>query len=60
MGVAIAGLIVNLAGLTEASLPVAPANWLYGLWLILPALAIPVALTVVRRGNRSTAPQRAG
>ena len=59
MGVALAGLVVNLAGLAETSLPVAPANWLYGIWLVLPALAVPVALAVVRRGNRIAAPQPA-
>lgn len=46
---ALAGLIVNLAGLADTSVPpVAAANWLYVLWIILPALAAPIAWYVVR------------
>ena len=49
MGAALGGLIVNLAGLTETATTTAAANWLYGLLMLLPALAIPVALAIVRR-----------
>jgi MFS family permease len=59
MGAALAGLVVNLAGLAEATAPVGPANWLYGLWVLFPALAVPVALAIVRREVRSAVPQPA-
>ncbi len=52
MGAALAGLVVNLAGLADGTAAVAPANWLYGLWAILPALAVPIAFAVVRREAR--------
>jgi MFS family permease len=49
MGAALAGLIVNLAGITETATTTSAANWLFVLWMLLPALAIPVALAIVRR-----------
>jgi MFS family permease len=55
MGVAIAGLVVNLAGLAETAAPILAANWLYGLWVLLPALAVPVALGITRREARFAA-----
>ncbi len=55
MGAALAGLVVNLAGLSETGSPVAAANWLYGLWIIVPALAVPLALSLVRREARAAA-----
>jgi MFS family permease len=59
MGVALAGLVVNLAGLADGTPPVAAANWLYGLWVILPALAVPIAFSLVRREVRAAVPQPA-
>jgi hypothetical protein len=59
MGAALAGLVVNLAGLAATAPPVGPANWLYGLWVLFPALAVPVALAIVRREVRSAVPQPA-
>jgi MFS family permease len=59
VGAALAGLVVNLAGLSDTVLPVAPANWLYGLWIILPLLAAPIALAIARREARQAAPQPA-
>ena len=53
MAVALAGLVVNLAGLDATAPPVAPANWLYGLWIVLPALAVPIAWRYVRRDARA-------
>lgn len=48
MGAALAGLVVNLAGLSETGSPVAAANWLYGLWIIVPALALPIGFAIAR------------
>jgi MFS family permease len=52
-GAAVAGVIVNAAGLTADG--VAPkidaANWLYGLFALAPLLAIPVLWGVARRGQ---------
>jgi MFS family permease len=59
MGAALAGLVVNLGGLSETGSPVAAANWLYGLWILVPALAIPIGLVVVRREVRVAVPQPA-
>jgi len=55
-GAAVAGLVVNLGGLGLPGSPVAAASWLYGLWVILPALAIPLAWRVVRREAGAPAP----
>jgi MFS family permease len=54
MGAAIAGLVVNLGGL-NGSTPVAAANWLYGLWVLVPVLAAPIAWRIVRREARTHA-----
>ena len=44
-GAALAGVIVNAAGLTGSSnYPIAPANSLYGLFALLPAAAVPLGV----------------
>jgi MFS family permease len=51
LGAAVAGMIVNLAGLARAGAPadtVSPALWLYGLFALVPLLAIPLGLAVAR------------
>jgi hypothetical protein len=51
LGAAIAGVIVNAAGLSsERTLraTLAAANWLYGLFILVPLVALPVAWTIVR------------
>jgi MFS family permease len=51
LGAAIAGLIVNAAGLSsEPTLlaTIAAANWLYGLFILVPLVALPVAWRIVR------------
>jgi hypothetical protein len=58
-GAALAGLMVNLGGLGAAGPPVDAANWLYGLWVIAPALAIPLAWRLVRREMHTPVPQPA-
>jgi MFS family permease len=60
MGAALAGLVVNLAGLRESGPAVAPANWLFGLWIVLPILALPLLVAIVRREtNPAAVPQAA-
>jgi hypothetical protein len=49
MGASLAGLIVNAAGLTVAGDASMPANGLYGLWILVPALALPLVIVLVRR-----------
>jgi hypothetical protein len=49
MGAALAGLIVNLAGIAETATTTSAANWLYALWMLLPAVALPIAFVIVRR-----------
>lgn len=58
MGAALAGFTVNVAGL-EAGNPIAAANWLFGLWVLLPALAVPITFAIVRREAREGVPQPA-
>jgi MFS family permease len=53
-GAALAGLVVNLGGLNSSAAPVAAANWLYGLWVLVPVLAAPLAFSIVRREGRTT------
>jgi MFS family permease len=55
IGAAIGGVIVNAAGLPQAvdvAGAVAPARWLYGVFAVLTALAVPFALSVVRSPPR--------
>lgn len=54
-GAALGGIVVNFAGLEGSAAPVAAANWLYGLWVIFPALVVPIMLAVVRRDARAPA-----
>lgn len=51
MAAAIAGLVVNLAGIGGNAPPVDAANWLYGLWVLLPLAAVPVALVIAGRDD---------
>jgi hypothetical protein len=51
LGAAIAGVIVNAAGLASGqsvATAMAAANWLYGLFIIFPLLALPIILGIVR------------
>ena len=51
LGAAVGGVIVNLAGLSaagEAGDALAPAWWLYGLFALVPLLAIPLGLSIAR------------
>lgn len=51
LGAAIAGVIVNAAGLSSErtlSATLGAANWLYGLFILVPLVALPVAWAVVR------------
>lgn len=61
LGVALGGLIVKLAGLASAvPTPVAAANWLYRLFIIVAALVVPIGLSIARREARFAAvPQAA-
>ncbi|HVY50566.1 MAG TPA: MFS transporter [Devosia sp.] len=55
IGAAIGGVIVNAAGLplaTDAGGAVAAARWLYGIFAVMTALAMPFALSVVRARSR--------
>jgi MFS family permease len=61
IGAAVGGVIVNAAGLplaVDAAGAVAPARWLYAIFAVLTAIAIPFALGVVRSEPRA-APQAA-
>jgi MFS family permease len=54
LGAALGGLIVNLAGLVSVvPTPAAAANWLYGLFIIVAAVAVPIGLSIARREARS-------
>jgi len=56
IGAAIGGVIVNAAGLPQAidvTGAVAPARWLYGIFAVITAIAIPFALGVVRSEPRA-------
>ncbi len=47
------GLIVNLAGLASATpTPVAAANWLYGLFIIVAILVVPIGFSIARTEAR--------
>jgi hypothetical protein len=51
LGAAVGGMIVNLAGITAATQPadnLPAAHWLYGLFVLIPVLAIPLAIFVTR------------
>ncbi|MEO6015306.1 MAG: MFS transporter [Devosia sp.] len=56
MAAALGGLIVNLAGLASGTgSPSVAANWLYGLFVLLPLFAIPLGLAIARRDNSAAA-----
>jgi hypothetical protein len=55
-GAAVAGLVVNLGGLGTSGTPAGVANLLYGMWIIAPTVAIPLAWRVVRREARAPVP----
>ncbi len=51
LGAAVGGMIVNLAGITAATQPadnLPAAHWLYGLFVLIPLLAVPLAIFVTR------------
>jgi MFS family permease len=51
LGAAVAGVIVNAAGLASGqsvTTAIAAANWLYGLFVVFPLLAIPIVWSIVR------------
>ncbi|RYE87016.1 MAG: MFS transporter [Hyphomicrobiales bacterium] len=51
LGAALGGVVVNLAGLTAGADPagaLGPAWWLYGLFALVPLIAIPLGLVIVR------------
>lgn len=59
LGAALGGVIVNLAGLASSTDPaaaLAPAWWLYGLFALVPLIAIPLGLAITRNeAARATA-----
>lgn len=55
LGAAVAGVIVNAAGLAGSqSLPatVNAANWLYGLFILVPLVTVPIVWSIVRGERR--------
>ena len=53
LGAALGGLIVNIAGLAAAEPnPVSAANWLYGLFITVAALAVPIGFSIARTEAR--------
>ncbi len=53
LGAALGGLIVNLAGLVSAvPTPVAAANWLFGLFIIVAAAVVPIGFSIARTEAR--------
>lgn len=51
LGGAVAGVIVNAAGLASGqsvTTTMAAANWLYGLFILFPLIALPIVLGIVR------------
>jgi hypothetical protein len=60
-GAAVAGVIVNAAGLASGSVPgtIAAASWLYGLFAVAPLLAIPIVWSIARTERAPMAPQPA-
>lgn len=51
LGAAVAGVIVNAAGLASGNSVAAAlnaANWLYGLFILVPLVAVPIAWAIVR------------
>ncbi|MDF2983495.1 MAG: transporter [Devosia sp.] len=60
LGAALGGLIVNLAGLAAATpTPIAAANWLYGLFIIVAILVVPIGFSIARTEARLPAAQPA-
>lgn len=56
LGAALGGLIVNFAGLAGASpTPVAAANWLYGLFIIVAIAAVPIGFSIAKTEARIAA-----
>lgn len=53
LGAALGGLIVNLAGLASASpTPVTAASWLYGMFIVIATLAVPIGFSIARTEAR--------
>jgi len=54
LGAAVAGVIVNAAGLASAhstASTIAASNWLYGLFIVIPLVAIPIVWSIARGAN---------
>lgn len=58
LGAAMGGVIVNGAGITAMRVPVGPAQWLYGIFALVPLLAIPLAMAIARRDARHESADR--
>ncbi len=64
LGAAIAGVIVNAAGLASSqsvASTISASNWLFGLFVIVPLIAVPIVWKIVRgeRGDANAAEQPA-
>ena len=62
LGAAIAGVIVNAAGLASGqsvTTAMAAANWLYGLFILFPLLAMPIIFGIARTDAARTVAQAA-
>lgn len=62
LGAATAGVIVNAAGLAASQTvetTIAASNWLFGLFVLVPLVTIPIALGIVRGDRISAATQPA-
>ncbi|MBN9315609.1 MAG: MFS transporter [Devosia sp.] len=62
LGAALAGVIVNAAGLASAqtiAATISASNWLYGLFVLVPLVAIPIIWSVVRGERLAAAAQPA-
>ncbi len=62
LGAAVAGVIVNAAGLASSQTTAATinaSNWLYGLFILVPLAAIPIIWGIVRGERRDVVEQPA-
>ena len=51
LGAAVAGVIVNAAGLASVhtiATTINAANWLYGLFIVVPLVTVPIVWSIVR------------
>ncbi|MDB5538925.1 MAG: transporter [Devosia sp.] len=62
LGAAVAGVIVNAAGLASAGTTAATigaSNWLYGLFVLVPLVTVPIVWTIVRDERREAVAEAA-